>query len=856
MPRLDSLPVDALLPEIVERLRAAPALVLRAPTGSGKTTRVPPALEEAGFGPVVLLEPRRVAARAAARRMATERGERLGERFGYRVRFEAKVSARTRVTAVTEGVFLRKILADPLLDGVACVVFDEFHERHVDGDLALALARRVQRDVRPDLRIVVLSATLDPAPVAAFLDAEVVTSEGRLHPVDVEHRPPYGREPLEEQVARAAVELLPKTPGDLLVFLPGMGEIRRAESQLRAVARDVDIHVLHGDVDARAQDAALQRGARRRIVLATNIAESSVTVDGVSGVIDSGLARIPRFDARSGLDRLELGRISMESVRQRAGRAGRQGPGVDVRLWSAIDERAFTESVEPEIARVDVAGAWLSLLDFGERDPREFPWLEAPPDDASDRARDLLEALGATRSGALTDVGRELARLPLAPRLGRLLLAGRELGCLPRAALAAALVGERDPFRGGLDHLDAQRSVESDLLERVELLEDIEAGRSGPRTARGAARRIFAARDQLLRAVDARGGRATGGDEAFLRAVFVAFADRTACARSTERATTERPKRGKRPSPAHDAPGARLMGGRGVRLARECRVRSSPLFVCVDVDSGATEGLVRQASCVRREWLDPAEVTQEVRCEFDSERDVVRLTRATVWRGLEIAAAPGVKPDDARREMDGVDAAIERALAEAARSQPARAFDLAQGDFAQQLARHACYIEWTGGASEAIDADPTSWVTRHAGDLVAGRRSFKELRAIDLSAEWRARLAHAERVALDRAAPTSFALPSGRRASITYEPGRPPVIAARIQDFFGLDETPALCAGRVPVVLHLCAPNGRPEQITGDLAGFWRGTYALVRKDLRGRYPKHDWPEDPLDFEPRKRRRK
>jgi ATP-dependent helicase HrpB len=870
MTRLAPLPVDALLDDIVRRLRAAPALVLRSPTGSGKTTRLPPALDEAGFGPVVLLEPRRVAARAAARRMAEERDERLGERFGYRVRFDSKTSARTRVTAVTEGVYLRKLLSDPWLEGIGCVVFDEFHERHLDGDLALALTRRVQREVRDDLRIVVLSATLDPAPVAAYLDADVVASEGRLHPIEVLHQPPHGREPLEAQVERGVRALAPRTPGDLLVFLPGMGEIRRSERLLRgsADARGLDIVVLHGDLDPREQDAALRAGPRRKIVLATNLAESSVTVEGVTAVIDSGLARIPRFDAAVGLDRLVPARIPLESVHQRAGRAGREAPGLNLRLWSVLDERSFADSIEPEVARVDLASAWLSLLDFGERDPAAFEWFDAPPPGAAAHAGELLEALGATRDGALTELGRELARLPLHPRVGRLLVAGRELGCLDRAALAAALLSDRDPLRRVLSdfaRFDRERVHDSDVLERVELLERALAG-GHVGLSRSAVQRVRATRDQLLRSLAGGRGHAVAHDidEALLRAVFNAFADRIARKRPRAgggaRAPGKRPPRPGRGDPTtgvrrshatrDDEEGAQLCGGRGVRLASECRVRDAELFVCVDVDAGDGEGVVRQASFVDRAWLDPDQLRESLRCTFDASRDVATIERVTTWRGLAIAESPtGSGPESAEATR-----ALEEALAAAARKAPERAFDLAAEACVQLFARLGSLAEWM--PELGLDgAGPREWVLAQLDELVAGRRSFAHLRAIDLATERSARLDHRARAELERSAPARMALPLGRSARLAYEAGRPPVLAARIQDFFGLDATPAVCGGRVPVLLHLCAPNGRVEQITGDLPGFWRGTYAQVRKDLRGRYPKHDWPEDPVGFEPRGRRR-
>mgnify|MGYP002628497084 CR=1 FL=1 len=872
-----SLPVDALLPEIAESLKRNPNLVLRAPTGSGKTTRVPVYLEEAGFGPVVILEPRRLAARAAARRMASERGEEVGESVGYRVRFDAKVSKKTRITAVTEGVFLRRILADPFLEGVGCVVFDEFHERHLDGDLALALARRVQSEVRPDLKIVVLSATLDPTPVAEFLgQAQVLESEGRLFPVETHYQPAFGRENLEDQVARGVRSvgaLLDKSGEyggpDILVFLPGMREIQNAEAALGAVSRSksgagFEIVRLHGDLSPTDQDAALRKrksGDRRRVILSTNLAESSVTLDGIGAVIDSGLARIPKFDAGVGLDRLELCNISLESVRQRAGRAGRTGPGLNLRLWSALEERAFSAAVEPEVTRVDLAGAWLQLHDFGETDPAQFDWFEVPPENSAKRASELLLALGATTpSGAgLTPIGKDLARLPLAPRLGRLLLAGRELGCIERTALAAALLGERDPLRAALGEREPDRNVSSDLLERIELLEDFEDRRAPRSVRKGSAISILQTRDQLLRiaksatesAGPSRGAARAqvGGEEAFLQAVFIAFADRLARMRVAV-GTSKQGSRGGRVrvggTSSRDDVKARLVGGRGVRIGRECRVRESELIVCVDLDAGSNEGMVRQASSVEMAWLeelDSSGFAHGFDCEYDVENDLVRVKKIHCWRGLalsEIAVS--------ERTPDILDV-IEQCLAAAAQRFPERAFNLGEDDLGQLVARYNCLAEWKPEL-EWTPIDARQWAIDHAGDLARGRRSFGELRKLNLAAEFVSRLEYQAKGLLDREAPSRFTMPNKTTRKLLYEAGRPPILAAPISQFFGWTETPKIAGGRVPLLLHLCSPNGRPQQVTGDLAGFWRGSYELVRKELRGRYPKQPWPENPQDAGP------
>src|SRR5262245_34284091 len=434
------LPIDAVRPQLVEALREHRCAVLRAPTGAGKTTRVPPALLDAGLagsGAIVMLEPRRVAARAAARRMAEERGTELGGEIGFQVRFERRASRATRILVLTEGLLVRRLVDDPLLEGVGVLVLDEFHERNLDTDLALALARRVQLEARPELRLVVMSATIDAGEIARWLGgAPVIESEGRLHPVAVEHLERDDERPLHAQVAGAVGRALERTSGDVLAFLPGVGEIRRAREALEPLAarRGCLVAELYGDLPLEEQDRALRPGARRRIVLATNVAETSVTVEGVTAVVDSGLARIARYDPAVGLDRLELERISRASAEQRAGRAGRTAPGLALRLWTEREQRSLQERGEPEVRRVDLAGPLLQLLAFGERDLAAFPWFEAPAEAARERALELLERLGALDSRGLTARGRTLARLAVHPRLGCLLLAAHARGVLELGA--------------------------------------------------------------------------------------------------------------------------------------------------------------------------------------------------------------------------------------------------------------------------------------------------------------------------------------------------------------------------------------------------------------------------------------
>jgi len=860
------LPIDAVLDEVIAALRAERAAALVAPPGAGKTTRLPPALEAAGLGPVIVVEPRRLAARAAARRVAEETGATLGREVGWHVRFDRRATAETRILFATEGILLRRLQDDPFLEGVGALVFDEFHERRLDADLALAMARRIQREVRPDLVLVACSATLEAEPVARFLGdgpgqgdatgvsssfaagptatrrdhAPIVRSEGRLFPVEQRFLPPEPRERLEDHVSRAVRTALAAAEGDVLVFLPGVGEIRRVHERLPRGAEAPEIHELYGDLDPARQDAALRRGARRRVVLATNVAESSVTVDGVAIVVDAGLARVLRHDPAVGLDRLTLERIDRASADQRAGRAGRQGPGLCLRLWSAIDDRALEPRTAPEVRRLDLAGPLLQLAAWGEPDWEAFPWFEAPPREAALRARELLERLGAIHvHGALTDLGRDLARLPVHPRLGRLLVEGERLGVYERATLAAALLAERDPFtreRGAR----ATDAWDSDVLERVRAVEDFtRSGRTHSPVGElrpGSAHQLLAAQGQLLRLGSGRkSGRDTArapeaeyGDRAdgLLRALLAAFPDRL-CRRREDKT------RGV------------MVGGRGVRLAPTSGVTESELFLAIEVEGGGGEALVRQASHIEREWVDGGRIRTSVEPVFDERSERVVGRRRETLGGLVLSES-----DHPLEDM----AAAERVLVEAAQRDPAHALGALEGELQDLLARLACLGEWCPELGlPALDAPFLEALVPLAAP---GCRSFADLRRAPVGDIALGLLTHEQRAALDRDAPERLLVPSGNRHRVQYEPGQAPVLAVRIQELFGLAVTPTVARGRVPVVLHLLAPNGRPQQVTTDLVSFWRDAYHVVRKDLRMRYPRHAWPEDPAKAPPEARPRR
>ncbi len=823
----ESLPIDAVLPELLAKLREAGAAVLRAPTGAGKTSRVPPAILDAGLagrGDVLLLEPRRVAARAAARRMADEHGTKLGDIFGYQVRFDRQAGPRTRCLTVTPGILLRYLLDDPFLERIAVIVFDEFHERGLETDLALGLVRLLRTTVRPDLKLVVMSATLEVEKIAEYLgQCPTVTSEGRTFPVTVHYRPNRS-----EDVAVAVRDVLEESSGDVLVFLPGLQEIRRIAEELNDLSnRGMLVLPLHGELPPEQQDRALKQSNRRKIVLATNVAETSVTVDGVMAVVDTGTARQQEFDPSVGMDRLRLGPISKASADQRAGRAGRTQPGICVRLWSELEHRARAEHAIPEIRRVDLAGAMLQLLAFGEADLQNFPWFEPPRPESILTATTLLRDLGATANDRLTGLGRHLAQLPVHPRVGRLLVEGARLGVANRAALAAAMLSERDPYARDSNRSAPNRMPTfSDLLDRLEGLEEFErSGKFATRIGdilRGPAFATFQARNHLVRLLrEERQVDATvDPDEAILRAVFAAYPDRLA----------------RRRSPGDRR--ARLVGGRGVRLAPSSGVSEPELFVAVDVDAGGVDSFVRIASGVRKEWLPADRLLVQIVTSFDESLLKLVARRQVMYGDLAIEETGAHIADESRAA---------EVLAVAAASHWERVRPTPESAAGQFLLRLKCLRGWAPHC-EFPNFDDAA-LKELLPELCRNRRSLDDVRTAPWLDALRGRLSYAQLQTLDREAPERLEVPSGSQIQLHYEEGRPPILAARIQELFGLVETPRIAGGRVKVLLDLLAPNYRPQQVTDDLASFWQNAYPAIRKELRIRYPKHSWPDDPTTAE-------
>ena len=781
MSRKSLLPVDAILPDIVAALERTPNLVIEAPPGAGKTTRVPPALLDVVRGEVLVLEPRRIAARMAARRVAAEMGETVGATVGYQVRFDEVAGPRTRLRFVTEGVLTRRLSADRELRGVGAVVLDEFHERHLEGDLALALLKRLQRQ-RPDLRIVVMSATLEADPVARFLGScPTLRSEGRLFDLAITHLP-YSPNPLEIQIGDALERLIADgLSGDVLVFLPGVAEIRRAMRTCEEPARRAGLLVLplHGSLSPEEQDRAVSPAAQRKVILATNVAESSITVDGVTAVIDSGLARIPSWSPWSGFQTLQLSRVSKASAKQRAGRAGRTAPGRVLRTYTVEDYQLRPEHDTPEILRGDLSQLCLFLRAAGV-DSSSMDWLDAPSPAAFASAASLLDRLGATDTKA-----QQLIRFPLSPRLSRMLVETAEQGIAEDGCIAAAMLA------AGID------TGANDLLKAMDKPPSPEL------------RPHIAQLRRLLRLPAQRDEKVLHDEDALLRAVLAGFPDRVARRRADNQVLLSSGGSAEivRDSSGH-GPGYEFM----VALDGEDR-KEKPL------------PLIRLTARIEPEWLIdlfPDRVHEESRLIWNREAERVEASSALLYDALAIQESRNAAPDK--------EAAAALLAAKAIEAGIDRFVDREALD--QFLAR----LDFIGKESPDLQ--------KIFQKLCEGLVSFTELKTAGkdflpiLEAQ-----SGAQR--LRELAPVSLQLANGRQTKVHYERGKPPWIASRLQDFFGMRETPRIGPDRTPVVVHLLAPNHRAVQTTSDLAGFWERLYPQVRRELMRRYPKHAWPEGP-----------
>ncbi|MBR0954190.1 ATP-dependent helicase HrpB [Bradyrhizobium canariense] len=811
------LPIDAVLEDLSRTLEAHNAAVLVAPPGAGKTTRVPLALLDAPWvkgKKIILLEPRRIAARASADRMAKSLGERPGETVGYRVRFGSKISRATRIEVVTEGIFTRQILDDPELSGIAAILFDEFHERSLDADMGLALARDAQQGLREDLRILVMSATLDGARVAKLLgEAPVVESEGRAFPVETRYVGRKADAPVERQMADAIASALRADSGSVLAFLPGAAEIRRTQNFLGERVQDASIEIvpLFGALDAAVQDRAISPAPKgtRKVVLATSIAETSLTIEGVRIVVDSGLARVPRYEPDIGLTRLETVRVSRAAADQRRGRAGRTEPGVCYRLWDEPQTASLAPYTQPEILSADLSSLVLDLAQWGIADPSALSFLDPPPQPAWKEAKSLLSELNALDGdGRITAEGKSLRALALPPRLARMIVDSHRVGEGEAAAEIAAIITERG--LGG-DSVDLEHRRDQFRRDR------------SPRaaSARDLARRWASQVAASEKATTGEGDLSTGLMLAY------AFPDRVARNRGNGSFV--------------------LANGRGAAVDQTSSLARAPYIAIGEMTGTAASGRILLAAQITQDDIEQhfAEHIESVdEISFDRGAMALRARRKRAMHAITLSEATlAVSPseDTARIFADGLIAAgLDRMpWSKAARQWRDRVMFLrkAEGD------------SWPDLSDDGLIARRDDWLVPALYDKIA----LKDISAGDLSDALMALLPWEMRARLDREAPTHFEAPTGSVLAIDYEAEQGPTIAVRLQELFGLNTHPSIAAGKVPLVLELLSPAQRPVQVTRDLPGFWRGSYSAVRSDLRGRYPRHPWPEDPANALPTRR---
>jgi ATP-dependent helicase HrpB len=828
MPR-PSLPVEEVLPQLLSALAYKRNAVLVAPPGAGKSTVVPPALLSADWAKgqkILLLEPRRLAARAVAHRMAQILGERVGETVGYRMRLDTRVGPHTRLEVVTEGILTRMLQQDASLAGVAAVIFDEFHERSLHADLGLMLCREAQQSLELPLRLLVMSATIDAAAVATQLgEAPVITAAGRMFPVAIHYCgkslpmlpgqrnfSPREIEPLAAQVQR----LLADTDGDVLMFLPGSPEIHRLRNLLEgARLAALDIHPLYGDLDIETQQQVLQPAApgRRKLILATNLAETSLTIEGVRAIIDTGLARRSLFDPGTGMERLATVRISQASAAQRAGRAGRTAPGTAFRLWGEGAQATLAAQTPPEIFTSDLAPLALELAQWGARDVTHMHWVDVPPAAALAQARDLLQRLEAIdASGAITATGRAMLATGLHPRLAHMLVRARDTPLQGLAARLAALLSERDLLRAGHD---------SDVRTRLELLRG-EVRAADP----GALARVR----ELARRLGSEGSRDANDDGSAGAVLAWAYPDRVAQLRSG----------------SGGAAGQRylLANGRGATLDQISTLSNASFLVALDLDDAeGAAARIRLAAPLTRDQLESslrAQISQSIETDTDPRSGALRTRRVRRLGALIL--------EEQRTELSSEDAVP--ALLAQVRQQGLDA--LPWGESGGRLRARLSFVtahaavgaDWPAGDDAALLANLAQWLE----PWLQGVNRLEQL-AGKLNEALLSRYSHAQRKLLDEFAPTHLTVPTGTRVMVDYQDDNAPCIEVRMQEVFGLADTPRVAGGRVPVTLKLLSPARRPMQITRDLAGFWRGSYAEVRKDMRGRYPRHYWPENPLEAE-------
>lgn len=833
------LPIDEILPALLESFRIHPNLILHAPPGAGKSTRVPLALLNfvpAEAGRILMLEPRRLAAVSAARWMARSLGEESGNTVGYSIRFDSRVSASTRIEVVTEGILTRRIQNDPLLEGVAMVIFDEFHERSIHADLGLALCRDIQKLVRPDLKLLVMSATLDTEALAGMLDnAPVISSSGRSFPVNEIYLDDHGPGKLQQRMTAAIIRALNESDGDILAFLPGSGEIRRCAGLLEdagITAKDIAVHQLYGDLPFDDQQRAIAPGVRRKVVLATSIAETSLTIAGVQVVIDCGMSRRVRFDPSNGMNRLVTVRESRASAEQRKGRAGRLGPGVCYRLFSWHTLSAMTPHAPPEILETDLSPLMLELASWGTADHTKLDWLDAPPEAAVTAARRLLVELDCLDgSGQVTSLGREVLRLPLHPRLGRLLLRSIELGCHNIGCDLAALLSERDIFRSAKGEFSSLVS-HSDVSDRLEALQNWRSkGCKDDRLDMAALKNVERVVSQLHRFVKSSPNFSESGcdDSRISRLLLAAYPDRLARRRVS------------------GVFSYLLANGRGASLSPRSMVRNAEYIIAVSLDGGSqAEAVIHLAASISEDIIR-AERSSHLVSESsvfwnDREARLIAVSRECLG-AIQLSSEPLMPTDEMSVPV----------VLDAVRASGLKLLKL-DDQFTQFQGRMTLLRSafpgggWPDISNEGLLETLEDWLAPN----IMGIRSAVKLAQLDVAAILKQMLDYRQQREFDQIVPTHLTVPSGSRIRLDYS-GKVPVLAVKLQELFGLAEGPTVCQGRVAVLLHLLSPAGRPIQVTGDLKGFWDGSYHQVKKEMKGRYPKHPWPDDPWSAPPTRR---
>ncbi len=829
---MTSYPIDDILPELIAAIREHPAVVLQAPPGSGKTTRVPLALLdviEPQQGRILMLEPRRIAAVSAARWMASTIGEEIGQTLGYSIRFDSRVSKQTRIEVMTEGILTRRILANPDLAGVAMVIFDEFHERSLQADLALALCLDIRRALREDLKILVMSATLDGGPVSALLDgAAVITSEGIAYPVEER----YCRDNPDKYVTARMTDVvhraLRETSGDILAFLPGTGEIRTVRDALAETIKDnamgnISLHPLYGDLPFEEQERAILPARERKIVLATNIAETSLTIEGVRVVIDGGLTRRLQYDPATGMNSLVTVTVSQAQAKQRQGRAGRLGPGTCYRLYSQHTFQSLIPFAPPEIAISDLSSLVLDLTAWGVQEPGSLSWMDPPPPAAWRAAQELLKGLGALdEAGSITTVGEAIARLPLHPRLGRLLLKAAELRCPSLGADLAAMLSERDIIRQQQSSY-TQPPVGVDLDERLGLLQQWRQKKNIPGGADIFALRAVDRTAQQLRRLIGKTSEAFEGatDSMIPRLLLCAFPDRIAKRREDDRGRYV------------------LRQGRGVRLSAKINQSGSSYIVAPVVDKGKkAEGTAHMAEPLTEELIREVlgnQIETLRRVVWDKQEGRIISTLEERVGEITLSAKPGNPADEEVASV--LCAAIRSKAVNITFSREALQFQARVRLLRQTFPEE----NWPDLSDETLLAAPEDWLL----PWLKGIRSAQQLAALNIGPALTERLTWNQRRLLADRAPVTITVPSGSNIPIDYISGDIPVLAVKLQEMFGLADTPAIAGGRIKLLLHLLSPARRPVAITRDLSQFWNTGYTHVKKELKGRYPKHPWPEDP-----------